>query len=206
MRLLLLETYYPMGNGPESATGSRTRAFFQNPTVDGWGAFVDHYGPKIFSWCRGKGLQTADANDVLQNVLFRLHASMKRSPWDPNRGSLRAWLKRVTRNAVIDYVDLRRRQRAEAVPLEWLESIAESNEQFADELADEEERGVAQAETELRVGPKKWQVFWMLVYGNRSGDEVAEELGLTIGTVYNYFGEVSRILTQELDKLRTCSE
>jgi RNA polymerase sigma-70 factor (ECF subfamily) len=195
-----------MGSSPESKTGSRTRAFFQNPTADGWAPFVDHYGPKIFSWCRSRGLQPADANDVLQNVLLRLHTSMKKSPWDPKRGLLRSWLKRVTQNAVIDYIDSLRRQRLQATAPDWLETIADANEQLADDLADEEERRVAQAETELRVGPKKWQVFWLRVYENKSGEEVASQLGLTLGTVYNYFGEVSRTLTKEMEKLRDRSE
>jgi RNA polymerase sigma-70 factor (ECF subfamily) len=187
-------------DGPQSRTGSRTRAFFQNPTEDGWAAFVDRYGPKIYAWCRARGLQQADANDVLQNVLLRLHTSMNRAPWDPKRGLLRGWLKRVTQNAVVDFVDARRRM--DVAPPDWLESIAEANEELADDLADEEERNVAQAETELRVGPKKWQVFWLRVYEERSGEEVASELGLSVGTVYNYFGEVSRTLAREIEKLR----
>lgn len=187
-----------MGNGPPSKTGSRTRAFFRDPTEDGWEAFVDHYGPKIFSWCRRNGLQPADAHDVLQNVLVKLHLSMKRSPWDPRRGPLRSWLKKVTRNALIDYVQ--RRRRDTRAP-HWLEAIAAGNEQFADELADEEQQRVAQAETELRVGPKKWQVFHLRVYQGRCGEEVAQQLGLTVGTVYNYFGEVSRVLADEIAKL-----
>jgi DNA-directed RNA polymerase specialized sigma24 family protein len=60
---------------------------------------------------------------------------------------------------------------------------------------------VAQAETELRVGPKKWQVFQLRVYHGRCGEEVAQQLGLTVGTVYNYFGEVSRVLADEIAKL-----
>jgi RNA polymerase sigma-70 factor (ECF subfamily) len=187
-------------DGPQSRTGSRTRAFFQNPTEDGWAAFVDRYGPKIYAWCRARGLQQADANDVLQNVLLRLHTSMDRAPWDPKRGLLRGWLKRVTQNAVVDFVDARRRM--DVAPPDWLESIAEANEELADDLADEEERNVAQAETELRVGPKKWQVFWLRVYEERSGEEVASQLGLSVGTVYNYFGEVSRTLGREIEKLR----
>jgi RNA polymerase sigma-70 factor (ECF subfamily) len=192
-----------MGSGQQSKTGSRTLAFFQSPTEDGWKAFVDHYGPKIFLWCRGRGLQPADANDVLQNVLVRLHTSMHKSAWDPNRGHLRSWLRRVTLNALHDYVHARR---LETQPPSWLDVIAEGNEQLADQLADDEERRVAQAETELRVGPKKWQVFWLRVYENKSGEDVAKQLGLTVGTVYNYFGEVSRTLAQELEKLRACPE
>ena len=189
-----------MGNGPYSKTGLRTKAFFENPTEQGWESFVDHYGPKEFAWCRGKGLQPADANDVLQNVLVRLHASMSTSRWDPQKGRLRSWLRRVTLNALLDFVQHRSVQTHAP---DWLESIAQSHEQFADELAEEEERRVAQAETELRVGPKKWDVFRLRVYEGHSGEEVAKKLELTVGTVYNYFGEVSQVLAEEMQKLNT---
>jgi RNA polymerase sigma-70 factor (ECF subfamily) len=192
-----------MGNVIQSRTGSRTRAFFQNPTEAGWEAFVDHYGPKVFAWCRSRGLQPSDANDVLQNVLVRLHAAMTKCPWDPKKGPLRRWLKSVTLNALFDYVQKRRI--ATRAP-DWLDAIAESNERFADELAEEEERRVAQTQTQLRVGPKKWQVFYLRVYENRTGDEVAKQLGLALGTVYNYFSEVSRTLTEEMKKLAAASD
>jgi RNA polymerase sigma factor (sigma-70 family) len=136
--------------------------------------------------------------------MLRLHNSMHKSPWDPKRGLLRSWLKRVTQNAVFDYVDsLRRRQGNGTLP-DWIEIIGD-NEQLADNLADEEEQRVAQTETEIRVGPKKWQVFWLRVYGGQSADEVAQQLGLSVGTVYNYFGEVSHTLTKEIEKLRAGS-
>ncbi len=187
-----------MTNGPQSQTGSLTRAFFQNPTEEGWEAFVDHYGPRVFGWCRSKGLQASDANDVLQNVLVRLHSAMTRAPWDPERGLLRSWLKRITMNALIDFV--RQRQVATHSP-EWLQTIVDSQEQLADELADEEVRRVAQAETELRVGPKKWQVFFLRVFDGQSGQQVAETTGLSVGTVYNYYSEVSRVFAHELERL-----
>lgn len=187
-----------MGGDPRSTTGPVTRAFFEHPTERGWEAFVDHYGPKVFAWCRGKGLQPADANDVVQNVLVRLHRSMQTSSWNPEKGRLKSWLRRITLNALIDYVQQRSVQTQAPA---WLESIAESDEQFAEELADEEEKRVAQAGAELRVSPKKWEVFRLRVYESRSGEDVASLLGLSVGTVYNYFGEVSRILAEEMKKL-----
>ena len=34
-----------------------------------WAEFVDHYGARIYGWCRKWNLQEADAQDVTQNVL-----------------------------------------------------------------------------------------------------------------------------------------
>ena len=41
-----------------------------------WGDFVARYGPKILQWCRRWHLQEADAQDVAQDVLLKLHGRM----------------------------------------------------------------------------------------------------------------------------------
>ena len=68
-----------------------------------WSEFVDRYGPKVFAWCRGWGLQQADAEDVTQAVLVKLVRQMNRFSYDPSR-SFRGWLRRLARNAWQDWL------------------------------------------------------------------------------------------------------
>src|SRR5262249_4153674 len=68
-----------------------------------WAEFVEHYGRRVYGWCRRWGLQEADAQDVTQNVLLRLAGKMKEFSYDPAR-SFRAWLKTVTQHSWSDYV------------------------------------------------------------------------------------------------------
>src|SRR2546429_6346288 len=35
-----------------------------------WRRLADLYGPLVYGWCRGRGLQPADAEDVLQEVFL----------------------------------------------------------------------------------------------------------------------------------------
>ena len=58
-----------------------------------WAAFVACYGPKIRGWCRQRGLQPADAEDVTQDVLLRLSRALKTFTYDPSR-TFRGWLPR----------------------------------------------------------------------------------------------------------------
>ena len=44
---------------------------------EAWEIFVACYGPKIRNWCRQRGLQAADAEDVTQDVLLRLARALK---------------------------------------------------------------------------------------------------------------------------------
>ena len=50
-----------------------------------WREFVDHYGRKVYGWCRAWGLQDADAKDVTQDVLVKLAAKMRDFAYDPAR-------------------------------------------------------------------------------------------------------------------------
>ena len=55
-------------------------------------------GPLIHRWCRRWRLQEADAQDVAQDVLLKLHGRMATFNYDPS-GSFRAWLKTLAHHA-----------------------------------------------------------------------------------------------------------
>src|SRR5262245_25716692 len=73
-----------------------------------WGEFVEHYGSKIYGWCRKWNLQGAAAQDVNQMVLLKLALKMREFSYDPSR-SFRAWLKTLTHHAWSDFVESRQR-------------------------------------------------------------------------------------------------
>ena len=73
-----------------------------------WSEFVDHYGRKIYGWCRVWGLQDADAQDVTQHVLLKLVNGFRDFQYEPGR-SFRAWLKTITHHAWHDYLKARQR-------------------------------------------------------------------------------------------------
>ncbi len=90
-----------------------------------WADFVDRYGPVIFGWCRGRGLQEAEARDVTQEVLLKVFRNMRAFAYDPAR-SFRGWLYTLTRNAWSDFVAGRARPGAgsgDSGVLELLHSV-----------------------------------------------------------------------------------
>ena len=68
-----------------------------------WDEFVRRYRPKVYGWCRKRGLQEADAEDVTQTVLVKLTEAMRDFWYDRSR-SFRAWLKTITRHAWSDLI------------------------------------------------------------------------------------------------------
>src|SRR5262245_19099772 len=75
-----------------------------------WREFVQAYGGMIYGFARGRGLQDADAADLMQDVLRSVAAAAGRLDYDSRKGSFRAWLYKVTRNKLYTFLDGRRRR------------------------------------------------------------------------------------------------
>src|SRR3954464_11233861 len=75
-----------------------------------WQEFVRLYAPVIYGFARKRGLQDADAADLMQEVLRSVASAAHRLEYDPARGTFRGWLFTVTRNKVFNFLDGRRRR------------------------------------------------------------------------------------------------
>jgi RNA polymerase sigma-70 factor (ECF subfamily) len=77
---------------------------------DAWREFARLYAPVIYGFARNRGLQDADAADLMQEVLRSVSGAMSRLEYDPVRGTFRGWLFTVTRNKVFNFLDGRKRR------------------------------------------------------------------------------------------------
>ena len=68
-----------------------------------WRKFHELYGPIIFSYARRKGLQDADAHELLQDVLLQVYKYLPSFEYDQTKGRFRAWLQTVTKNQVAKF-------------------------------------------------------------------------------------------------------
>ena len=67
-----------------------------------WQRFVDLYAPLIFHWAKNRGLNPADAADLVQEVLVTLVAKLPEFEYDPTK-RFRGWLRTVTLNKANDF-------------------------------------------------------------------------------------------------------
>ena len=196
-----------MGEPSEPRTGSTLLTLVRNPAdPQAWEAFVDRYTPLVAGWCRRWQLQSADVQDVTQEVLLKLARHIRKFPYDPAKGHFRGWLLTLTRNVWRDLRESRRRARWPSGDshiqrlLEEQEDrngLAEALDQgFLVELYQE-----AQARVQLRVSRDTWQAFRLLAIEGRPGAEVAAQLRVKVAAVYAARHRVQKMLAAEIQKL-----
>jgi RNA polymerase sigma-70 factor (ECF subfamily) len=197
-----------MPGASESQTGSTLLVLLRAPDdPEAWKAFVARYAPRVLAWCRQWELQPADAQDVTQEVLYRLVGQLRRFPYDPAKGHFRGWLKGVARHAWSDLRDGRRRAgwgSGDPHVLRLLEA-QEDRDGLLEALDQEFERELyeeALARVQLRVNRATWRAFQLLVHERWSAARVAAKLHLTVASVYMAKHRVQKLLAEEVRRLQ----
>jgi RNA polymerase sigma factor (sigma-70 family) len=163
-----------------------------------WDRFVRRYRPKIYGWCRDRGLQEADAEDVAQDVIAILTRKMASFQYDPSR-RFRAWLKTITYRALCDLIASRCRAIGERpTPLpETIEDRADL-ERRLDELFDRELLELAIARVRARVAAPTWDAFRLTTFEGHSGAETSRLLGMPVASVFVSKHRVQKMLREEI--------
>jgi RNA polymerase sigma factor (sigma-70 family) len=154
-----------------------------------WVEFASLYEPVVYRLLRRHGLQDADARDVMQELLMAVSKSIDH--WDParERGSFRGWLRRVSRNLVINWLKQRERlvlatgSSAVQALLNLLpvDSDPETVE-FDKELRRAQFQRAAQ-KVRAEVKPATWQAFWETAVVGTSPVDAAKKLGMEAGAI-----------------------
>ena len=76
--------------------------------ADAWREFVQLYGPVVYRFARNRGLQDADAADLMQDVLRSVARHAGRLEYDPKKGTFRGWLYTITRNKIYNFLSAQR--------------------------------------------------------------------------------------------------
>jgi RNA polymerase sigma-70 factor (ECF subfamily) len=174
-----------------------------------WAEFVDHYGAKIYAWCRKWHLQEADAQDVTQNVLLKLARKMAEFTYDPSR-SFRAWLKTLTYHAWSDFLESRARPglgSGDSNAADILHSV-EAREDLVRQLEEEFDRELLQEamlRVRLRVAPQTWQAFILTALEGLSGAEAGERIPMQVAQVFVAKRRVQKMLREEVARLEQSS-
>lgn len=154
-----------------------------------WDEFVRVYSPLIYRVGRRQGLQPADSEDLVQDVLATVARKVEDWLQKTERGPFRAWLFAIARNTSINLLT-RQRSRTLAAGGETSQQVL-SDLPASDDLEtlfDTEYRHelFRQAAVQVRdsVTPKTWMAFTETALRQRAVGDVAGELEMTEGAVY----------------------
>jgi RNA polymerase sigma-70 factor (ECF subfamily) len=167
---------------------------------EAWERFAHLYTPLLFVWARRRGLQEADAHDLIEEVLLKLIRELQK--YERVEGqSFRGWLFRVTVNQCHDF---RRRKANRALPgadgLSWVADPSPVS-----DLEEAEYRLLLVRRGLDLVRPDfsetTWAAFTGVMIEGRSAVDVAALLNISVNAVYLARHRVLTRLRQELDGL-----
>jgi len=179
--------------------------FFQTGQIgpDTWRELVDHYGPAIFGWCVRQGLQSADADDVAQEVLVKMFRRIEGYQYDPAVG-FRPYLRKLIQSAVIDGAErLKKLGRCDgdADGLLECQPARDDLEATLHERFDLETLAEAKLLVARKVDEKTWEAFRLQAIDGQSAADVAAQLGMSIASAYKAKSNVQKWLRETVQEL-----
>lgn len=163
-----------------------------------WQEFRDRYGPVIAGFARNFGVRPQDIDDVIQDVLLGFFAKSPTFVYDATRGRFRGYLKTCTCNLLRNR--LARDAKFVAMPLDPDALYVEQtwNDLWEEQLV---QRAVSEVRAQMR-GSRTFRAFEHYVILDRPAQEVADELGIHVDSVYRAKTEVANEIRGHLAAIR----
>lgn len=169
-----------------------------------WVRLCQLYAPCIYHWVRQCGLQDEDAADISQDVFASVARATGEFREDDSNSTFRGWLWMITRNKIRDHF---RKQHGvvaaggSAAQLQ-MQNLPDGLDGFVDIAAEHRhlaQRALALIETDFEA--RTWQAFLRTAVEGEPASRTAEELGMSVGSVYVAKSRVLQRLRSELDGL-----
>ncbi len=194
----------------------KTPTSLWNRVLDGesaaWEKLVDVWTPCVYEFCRRKGIQEADAGDVVQQVMIRVFRFRKNFSNREDGHRLKAWLLMIIGQTIADYYRQfagKNQARGGSDMVDQMANLAETlaSDSAVNSLGDEHffNPGIWMARTldviRAEVTEETWQIFKMFKIEDRTAKEVGEHFGLKQTTVRQRVFTVTQRIKREADGL-----
>ena len=152
-----------------------------------WEEFLGIYQPVLFRMARKRGLQDADAQDVLQQVFLSISRSIQ--GWTLKQGGppFRAWLTTIARHAITKALTRRPKDRATGSPsmAQLLENHADHNATESEIIAEARQEVVRWAVKQIQseFSDVTWAIFHQTAVEGIPIAEVAAATGRSPGAI-----------------------
>jgi len=187
---------------PSTSVSMLDRACAGDP--ESWQQLAHVYGPIIYGWVRRRGLQSADAADVMQDTLMSVASALRRFDAERSGATFRGWLWTIAHNKLRD----RQRKSSGDSPVGGSEAHVAIQRLPAPDTRDDDPPTDARSDSLnarrrmvdlLRpdFDPRSWRMFWETTVAGRQVAEVAAEMSVSKWAVYKARARVLQRLQQE---------
>jgi RNA polymerase sigma-70 factor, ECF subfamily len=166
-----------------------------------WNEFRDRYAPVIAGFARNMGARPQDIDDVIQDVMLGFFKTAPTFVYDPAKGRFRGFLK------VCAFRSLRKKltqnARFNGVPIEDVDPECPEVSKPWDELWDQQQLKQALDATRAEYrGRNTYRAFELNVILGKSAADVAQELEMSIDSVYKAKERVTQVLREKLREIQ----
>ncbi|MCA9171650.1 MAG: sigma-70 family RNA polymerase sigma factor [Planctomycetales bacterium] len=172
-----------------------------------WNDFIGDYGPMLYRFVRSRGLQDADASDLVQEVMRSVGMAIDRLDYAKEKGGFRAWLFTITRNQLSTYFQQRQRLGPtgnDTTQLQLLQQASDSRNELEEAWEVEYQRQLAARAMEAlqpTIEAKTWSAFELTAIQGLPADVAGQQIGMTKGAVYVARSRVTAKLRAEIERL-----
>jgi len=177
-----------------------------------WAEFHRLYRRLVYGRARRAGLAHADAEDVAQDVFKRVAETIKDFDLNPERGSFRGWLMKLTQWRIADKFEYVRRIPAQSPVRHDDTSVGTATIERVPTPVDDEDEWDREWQQHLlsaavermarQVKPRHFQVFELYVRQQWPVLKVSAELGINPASVYVIGHRLTKQLKAEVEKLQ----
>jgi RNA polymerase sigma-70 factor (ECF subfamily) len=157
--------------------------------IAAWDEFASIYAPVIYRIATCRGLQPADADNLVQEVFLAVANSVSKWLERDDRGRFRPWLLRIARNEAVDMLTRRatRSLGQDGSAAAQILANVPGRDELSNALDLEYERTVfnwAIKQVRIAVSAQTWDAFWLTSIDGLPVNDVAATLRINPGNVH----------------------
>ena len=198
-------------DNPQKTSASLILKVANQRDFEAWNRFSSIYEPLVYRIALAKGLQTADAEDLVQEVMTRVARSVGKWEPDSGKGTFRGWISTIARNLVVDF--LRRKTRTPVTSdrteiRKLVEGVSDTENELEYFDREYERQLFINASNDIRgyFAQSTWQAFWETAVKNEPIARVANRLGMSPGAIYVARSRVMSRLKRRIQAIHNCEE
>ncbi|MFH1417663.1 MAG: sigma-70 family RNA polymerase sigma factor [Planctomycetota bacterium] len=169
--------------------------------TEAWRMFDAIYRPMLYRFSVSRGLDHAQAEDVVQQCMVAVNSHINSFEYDPRKGRFKGWLRTMVNNRIRNLARDRHEQLAESQDFRRGQQCEQSPEELFDKLWMDEHLKHCLLMIREEVEDATFRAFSCYVIEEQPVEKVCEELGITANRLYKIKWRLTQKLSEKMKEL-----